>query len=62
MTTVRGKSTFAYGAVVAMAVTGIGVLPAHAGPTPAKAPQQQSAVRADARPAHAGALVDAGRR
>ncbi|WP_406341025.1 L,D-transpeptidase family protein [Streptomyces sp. NBC_00648] len=44
MTTVRGKSKFAYGAVVAMAVTGIGVLPAHAAPTPAKAPQQQSAV------------------
>ncbi|OAR23053.1 hypothetical protein A8W25_26385 [Streptomyces sp. ERV7] len=46
MTTVRGKSRFAYGAVVAMAVTGIGVLPAHAAPTHAEAAQQQSAVSA----------------
>ncbi|MEU4352926.1 hypothetical protein [Streptomyces sp. NPDC023838] len=46
MSTVRGKSKFAYGAVVAMAVTGIGVLPAHAAPTPAKAAQQLSAVSA----------------
>lgn len=47
MTTVRGKSKFAYGAVVAMAVTGIGVLPAHAAPTPAKAPQQQPSATYD---------------
>ncbi|GAA0597187.1 L,D-transpeptidase family protein [Streptomyces crystallinus] len=46
MSTVRGKAKFAYGAVVAMAVTGIGVLPAHAAPAHAKAAQQQSAVSA----------------
>ncbi|MEV6548388.1 hypothetical protein AB0M57_06705 [Streptomyces sp. NPDC051597] len=46
MTTVRGKSRFAYGAVVAMAVAGIGALPAQASPAHAKTAQEQSAASA----------------